>query len=73
MNASGVRRAVKFMRDQFTHLDTQIVQDGNLHPDLFIEEHYVTNLADKIDAREADPSLPKIHGKMEFVFKDSGK
>lgn len=36
MSASAARRAVTFMREQFTHLDTQLIQDGNLHPDLFI-------------------------------------
>ena len=42
-----------------------------MHPDLFIEEHYVTDLVERIKAREADSSLPKIFGKMEFTFKNS--
>ena len=51
MSASAARRAVKFMREQFTHLDTQIIQDVNLHPDLFINEVFVTSLIDTINNR----------------------
>ena len=58
MNANAARRAIKFMREQYTHLDTQIVQDGNLHPDLFINHEYVQNLIDKLrDVGKLDPQI----------------
>ena len=58
MNANAARRAIKFMREQFTHLDSQIVQDGNLHPDLFINQDYVLSLIDRL--REKGKLDPKI-------------
>ena len=58
MNANAARRAIKFMREQFTHLDTQIVQDGNLHADLFINEDYVQGLIERL--RENGKLDPKV-------------
>ena len=68
MNAATARRSIKFMREQFTHLDTQIIQDGNLHPDLFINEIYVTQLVEAIKAREADETKEPIRAVIDYRF-----
>ena len=52
MSASAARRAITFMREQFTHLDTQIIQDVNMHPDLFINKVYVDSLIETIEERK---------------------
>ena len=36
------------MREQFTHLDTQILQDNNLHPDLFMSPDSVKDLQKRL-------------------------
>lgn len=48
MNMSAVKRAIKFMREQYTHLDTPIVQDKNLHPDLFIDSNMIKDLKERL-------------------------
>ena len=71
MNAASARRAIKFMREQYTHLDTQIVQDGNMHPDLFIRDVFVQELIDMVNNRQEED--PPIIGKIEFQFRNEGK
>ena len=62
MSATSARRAVTFMREQYTHLDAQLMQDGNLHTDLFIDERFVHELVEKIDQHRQDRSLGPIQG-----------
>ena len=61
------------MREQFTHLDTQLVQDSNLHTDLFINEKHVHDLAQKIEQHRQDPSLGPVQGHITYDFKGKGR
>ena len=51
MNAPAVKRAVKFTREQLTHLDPQIIQDQNMHPDLFMDTDWVKQLKIRVKER----------------------
>ncbi len=66
MSARAARRSIKFMREQFTHLDTQIIQDGNLHPDLYLHERYVEDLVKLLKEQKSDDSLPVIKGTIDY-------
>ena len=57
MSVQYVRRAIKFMREQFTHLDSQVIQDSNLHADLFIDLHLVRDLKERLRQYLKDKNL----------------
>ena len=73
MSASAARRAIKFMREQFTHLDTQLIQDGNLHLDLFINENNVDDLKGALEERKQNDDMPPIIAHINYDFKKGGR
>lgn len=72
MGASAAQRAITFMREQFTHLDAGLVQDGNLHADLFINEMYVRELIEDIENRKKEESSPVV-ASIFYDFKGKGR
>ena len=60
MSATAARRAITFMREQYSHLDPGLVQEGNLHADLFINEEFVSSLIEEIERRKQDKSLSPV-------------
>ena len=62
MNPATVMRAIKFSREQLTHLDPQLVQDQNMHPDLFMNTEWVKDLRNKIKKYEEQLALSRIRG-----------
>lgn len=80
MTQTMVQTAIKFTREQLTHLDPPIIQDYNMHPELFIEYEIVQELVDKVneyklrlaDGDELNP--PKmISGYIDYFFPDGKK
>ena len=72
------------MREQFTHLDTQVIQDSNVHSDLFIEIQNVRELKARLKKylkmkrlrASGDPEVenPKpIMGQIEYRFQSTGE
>ena len=72
------------MREQFTHLDTQVIQDSNVHSDLFIEIQNVRELKARLKkylkmkklraSGDPDAENPKpIMGQIEYRFQSTGE
>ena len=80
MTQTMVQSAIKFTREQLTHLDPPIIQDYNMHPELFIEYEIVQELVDKVneyklrlaDGDELNPPQ-KIFGYIDYFFPDGKK
>lgn len=66
-----MKQAIKFVREELTHLDPHLVQDSNLHPELFMNYDWVLDLKEKLQARQSDPSLNRpLIGMTEYIFAD---
>lgn len=80
MSNTMVQTAITFTREQLTHLDPPVIQDYNLHPEMFIEYEIVQELIDRVadykkqlaEAEELNPP-EKIFGQIDYQFADGSK